>query len=52
MALKNWACNEIALRIVLHSMYAIFYQWFMVLPLSISSDFCVSFFVLIFTVQA
>lgn len=54
MALKSWACNEMALRIVLHSVlvHGNFYQWFMVPPLSINTDFCVSFFVLIFTGQA
>lgn len=54
MALKSWACNEMALRIVLHSMHvhANLYQWFMVPLLSISADFCVSFFMLIFTGQA
>lgn len=54
MALKSWACNEMALRIVLHSVHvhANLYQWFMVPPLSISADFCVSFYVLIFTGQA
>lgn len=48
------ALNEMALRIVLRSVlvHGNFYQWFMVPPLSINTDFCVSFFVLIFTGQA
>lgn len=43
MALKSWACNEMVLRIVQHSvhLHANCYQCFMVMLPSINADFCV-----------
>lgn len=54
LAPKSWACDKMVLRIVLHSvhLYANCYQRYMVPLLSFSADFCVCFFVLIFTGQA